>query len=262
MNETNTPPNQYYRTAHLYDYDNKELLEDDLPFYLSYAQKAGGPILEMACGTGRLTIPMAEKGFQIDGLDLSQPMLDVFRKKLQDKSDSIGERIRLIHADMANFQTDTRYNLIFIPFRSFQSLTREEDQRNCLACARRHLRPGGTFIIDVFRPYTQLDENWINLNEQIDFKAQIDNTLVQRSHIRKHIEIPEQIIHVEFTYSVQEGQKAPHKITEKLKLKYYYEEQLRTLLIESGFVIREAWGYFDKRDIQMGSELIFVCEST
>ena len=257
MGKEGTPPNQYYNSAHLYDYDNKELLRDDLPFYKGYAEQTGGPILELGCGTGRLTLPLAEAGFEIDGLDLSQPMLSVFAQKLAQQSAAIQQRVRLHHANMAAFELSREYRLIFIPFRSFQSLTTSADQEGCLQCVRKHLDPTGHFIVNVFKPYGFLDDRWIDLKERIDFETLDGDTMIRRSHIRRQIDAEQQIIYPEFTYYVQKGEEVVRTYREKLMLKYYYESQLRKLLESNGFEIQDAFGYYDNRAVSEGTELIF-----
>ena len=69
-------------SAWLYDVDNRDNLHDDIPFYLEYAKQQQGEILELGCGTGRVALALAADGFRVTGLDLSQQMLDVFRKKM------------------------------------------------------------------------------------------------------------------------------------------------------------------------------------
>ncbi|MCG2760060.1 MAG: bifunctional GNAT family N-acetyltransferase/class I SAM-dependent methyltransferase, partial [Candidatus Delongbacteria bacterium] len=75
--------NKYIETANLYDYDVRNTAKDDIDFYFEYANKANGDILELGCGTGRLTIPFAKENFNIWGLDLSCPMLEVIRSKIE-----------------------------------------------------------------------------------------------------------------------------------------------------------------------------------
>ena len=254
--------NQFIHTAHLYDYDNKSVLEEDLPFYLSYAGNASGLILELACGTGRLTLPIARAGHPIHGLDLSPQMLREFEKKLADEAPLVRSNVRFFHADMASFELPHRYALIFVAYRSFQSLTESRDQESCLASVREHLAPGGKFIINVFKPQGRLDERWINLNEAIDFDQTIGQKRVRRTNVRRAIDPERQIIYPEFTYYVEEAGKPVQKLGEKLKLKYYYEPQLRQLLVDNQFEILESYGSYQRTPAGEGNELIFVCRNT
>lgn len=121
-------------------------LDGDVEFYIRWAKKCRGPALELACGTGRVAIPMARAGIDVTGLDISPAMLKLARKK------AAGLSARFDLGDMARFNLRRKFALIYIPFRSFQALHTPEQQRACLACVRRHLAPGGRFIVNIFDP--------------------------------------------------------------------------------------------------------------
>ena len=74
--------NQYINTAKLYDLDQRDNLIADIPFYLEYAKKLNGKILELGCGTGRVSIELAKNGYFVTGLDLSESMLEIYKNKL------------------------------------------------------------------------------------------------------------------------------------------------------------------------------------
>ncbi|MGD9155518.1 MAG: class I SAM-dependent methyltransferase [Bacillota bacterium] len=127
--------NLYAKTACYYDYDIRDIVKADLPFYLKYAAKYPGEILELACGTGRVAFTLAQNGLRVSGIDLSASMLEQFELKLQRESGEVRERIRLTKADMADFDLGRKFSLIIAPFRAFQSLTNIAQQRNCLQCS-------------------------------------------------------------------------------------------------------------------------------
>ncbi|MCC6738898.1 MAG: class I SAM-dependent methyltransferase [Planctomycetia bacterium] len=121
-------------------------IDGDVEFYRAAAGRARGAVLELACGTGRVTIPLAMAGHDVTALDASAGMLRVARAK------SAGLPIRFVKGDMRRFRLGRRFKLIFVTFRSFQALLTPADQRACLASVRRHLAPGGRFIVNVFDP--------------------------------------------------------------------------------------------------------------
>ena len=86
------------------------------------------------------------------GLDLSSHMLDICRQKLADEPEEVRSRVRLVQADMRDFELSRTFALVTTPFRPFQHLTTVEDQLTCLACIHRHLAPGGKLILDIFNP--------------------------------------------------------------------------------------------------------------
>ena len=130
-----------------YDAFNKPH-RDDLPFYLAAARRARGPVLELACGTGRLTVPLAEAGVDVTGLDTAAPMLALARRKAA----AAGARVRFVKGDARRFRLGRRFKLIFIAFNSLQHLGRPEDLAGLFASVRRHLAPGGRFVFDVPNP--------------------------------------------------------------------------------------------------------------
>ncbi len=122
--------------------------QDDQPFYLAEARKARGPVLELACGTGRLTIPLKKAGIDIAGLDLSAPML----RQARAKAAAAGLRLEFIQADARRFRLGRLFNLIFIPFNSLQHMATRVDIEALFSSVKAHLAPGGRFILDVFNP--------------------------------------------------------------------------------------------------------------
>src|SRR5580704_19512531 len=89
----------------------------DLPFYVDLAKRSGGPVLEIACGTGRVLLPIARQGIAIDGVDNSLPMLRVLKSHIENEPPQIRRRITLHHDDMRNFRLGKKYPLVIIPFR-------------------------------------------------------------------------------------------------------------------------------------------------
>lgn len=117
----------------------------EMDFYQALAadvRHAGGAVLEVACGTGRVALRLAQAGVRVVGLDLAPHMLAVARRK------SAGlENVRWVQADMRSFALGETFGLAIIPGHSFQCLTAPQDQVACLACIRRHLDSGGRLVL-------------------------------------------------------------------------------------------------------------------
>lgn len=250
----------YPGDARLYDLDARAVVKDDIPFYIARAATAGGDVLELACGTGRVAIPLAQAGHQVWGIDLSEHMLARFQEKADRLPTDVRSRLHFSRGDMASFDLGRTFPLIIIPFRSFQLLTEESQQRGCLESVRQHLSSGGRFILDVFKPYTRLDSSWVRGEETI-WRAIDPETgqRVRRTDIRSRIDVEKQIIYPELVYYLEQEDGSETRIVEKLAMKYYYEEHMRSLLEGQGFTIEEALGYYDGRPISEGPELVFVC---
>ncbi|HEY0510376.1 MAG TPA: class I SAM-dependent methyltransferase [Thermoanaerobaculia bacterium] len=130
-------------------------LAHDVDRYLELAgETPGGRVLELCCGTGRVSIPLARGGFRVTGVDLSAAMLDRFRENLGREAAEVAARISLVHADIARLDLGETFALALIPFNSLLCLTRFEDQCAALAAAARHLAPGGRLAVDVMNPLT------------------------------------------------------------------------------------------------------------
>ena len=147
------PDDFYSKTsnAEAYDFDMGRSADAmrDVAFYVALARQAaeqGHAVLELGCGTGRVTIPIAQAGVEAVGIDNARAMLDVARRKAA----AAGVAVRWVTADMAAFQLDQRFGLVIIPFRSFLHLLTEADQLACLRRVYEHLLPGGRFALNFF----------------------------------------------------------------------------------------------------------------
>ncbi len=128
---------------------------DDVGFLRGLAEEVGGPVLELGCGTGRVAIPLAEAGLRVVGLDRSPHMLATAEAKRRALPPAVRRRIEFIEGDMTDFSLGRRFGLAFAAFRVFMSLPDPDAQRACLAAVRRHLRPGGLVVLDLFDPRLQ-----------------------------------------------------------------------------------------------------------
>ncbi len=142
-------PSSFDQWAEVYD-SVYSYVTEDIPFYIDEARSAGGSVLELGCGTGRVAIPIAQAGIEIVGLDSSPAMLEVARRKAERAPGARG--LRLVEADMRDFSFDEMFGLVIVPFRGFLSLLSVEDQVQTLANVRAHLAPGGKLAFNIFVP--------------------------------------------------------------------------------------------------------------
>lgn len=112
-------------------------------WYLGWARSSGGPVLELACGTGRLVCRLAGAGFEVTGLDLCRQMLDVAEANVSQLPPEARRLVTLLHADMSDWHLDRRFGLIIIADNSFRELLTRQSQLACLRCVREHLRREG-----------------------------------------------------------------------------------------------------------------------
>ena len=124
----------------------------DVAFYERLAREAGGPVLELACGTGRIALPLAERGLDITGVDASDGMLAIAERKSAAVPAAARQRLTLVAQDMSELALDRRFGSIFVAFRSFQHLLTVDLQRRALAAMQRHLAAEGRLALHLFDP--------------------------------------------------------------------------------------------------------------
>ena len=111
------------------------------------AELAGdGPALEFAIGTGRVAVPLAERGVPVTGIELSPAMIDRLRTKADDAT------IPVIVGDMATAVAPGKYTLVYLVFNTISNLLSQAEQVACFRNAARHLTPGGRFVIELWVP--------------------------------------------------------------------------------------------------------------
>lgn len=124
----------------------------DIEFYTDIIRPGDSPALELACGTGRVLIALLKNGVPTDGLDLSQPMLDICRRKIED-----GQfHSNLFRQDFSSFKTGRKYQTIFVSGGSFQLMPTTELALKALKLINNHLLPGGRFICDLWIPWDEI----------------------------------------------------------------------------------------------------------
>jgi SAM-dependent methyltransferase len=145
----------FYDDAELYDRVSSTS-PASVDFYVELARHAPGDVLELACGTGRLTIPIAlalrHSGRTVTGLDLAPAMLEAARAK----GAAAAVSLDLVAADMRRFTLGRRFGLIFVGFNSLLHLTTNEALAECFGRVREHLVPDGKFAFDVFNPNVEM----------------------------------------------------------------------------------------------------------
>lgn len=135
------------KTAARYDEDSAfmfapEILDPAVAVLVELA--AGGPVLEFAIGTGRVAIPLAERGVAVSGIDLSQPMVDELHRKMPE--------VPVVVGDMATSVVPGEFSLVYLVWNSISNLRTQAEQVECFRNAARHLRPGGRFVIELGIP--------------------------------------------------------------------------------------------------------------
>ena len=124
----------------------------DVEFYRGLARETGDPILEVGCGTGRVAVPLAADGHEVVGVDLSSAMLRMAERRRSELEPAVAARLTFREGDMITLDLGREFALVLTPSRVFQFALTTEAQRAALAALRRHLRPDGRLVLDLFDP--------------------------------------------------------------------------------------------------------------
>lgn len=239
-----------YAYPHLYDCENRDFGPQG-PFFLDLAQQTGGPVLELGCGTGRITIPIARAGIAITGLDVVPGMLARGRAKGGDLP------VQWVEADVRRFQLAARFRLIFATSGVFQHMLTRSDQEALLARAREHLAPGGLFAVDVALLHlvagggADEEQEWFSYQDE-------DGRTVRVSGTNRYD--PTTRVNVETAVRRWQDERGEHVHRAPLALRFFEREELVTLLRDCGFTVVASYGGYDRSPLTSESgTAIMVC---
>ncbi len=261
-----SPANPYTYEAFVaeyYDHLPPVAGRQDIDFYVNMARSQGDPILELGCGTGRVLLPLAQAGFRVVGLDLSEPMLGRCRTKLESKPPEVRQRVRLVRGDMTGFDLGEQFRMITIPFRPFQHLLEVEQQLACLRCAHRHLAPGGKFIVDFFQtdPRRMYDPQFTKESSPHPQALLPDGRKLRLTERTAAFHRAEQCNDVEMFYYVAHPDGRSERFVFAFRLRYFFRYEVEHLLARCGFRVDQLYGNFDRSPLCADSpEMIFVAE--
>lgn len=239
---------EYAGIADLYDHVVPYRARPDISFYVEAAKEAGGPVLEVGCGTGRVLIPTARAGVEIAGLDASAQMLEVCRQGLENESPAVQSRVQLVQADMRVFSLSRTFRLATIPFRPFQHLTTVADQLQCLASIRGHLAGDGRLIFDLFNPSLDALVNrpiGNELDEEPEFSTPDGRRIIRRHKTVDHDRF-NQVGQYELIYYVTHPDGREERVTQAFALRYLFRFEAEHLLVRAGFDVEHVYAGFDK----------------
>ena len=235
----------------------------DTRFYVEEALRTGGPVLELGCGTGRITIAIAEAGLQVTGLDISPEMLAIASRKQADLDSTIRARTRLVAGDMRNYPLKKRYKLICIPYRSFMHLMSPQEQVETLLNVRRHLVADGKLAFNIYDPSRELSvesDNGASLQYDTTFTHPLSGRKIVAWYTRQ-IDVINQLIHQRMRFDELEPDgKVAATYYGTLMLRYSHRYEIHYLLELCGFEVLDLFGGFDRSPF-IGSEQIWLARS-
>ncbi len=226
----------------------------DVAFWVELCSGWGGPVLELGCGTGRVSIPLARAGLEVVGVDLAEPMLAVARQRLEAERAKVRPRVQLARADMREFRADTTFACAIIPANTFAVLLTREDQERTLGNIHACLREEGRLGFDV-RTFGDLAQSGrlpparraspdgrVDFTEERSFEFD-PATRVSRATITYTFHAPDNL----------------GSVTETIEGLVLSRADVEDVLGSTGFAVTEVWGNYDRTPLQPASDrMIFV----
>ena len=227
----------YDAIAGIYDPWSRSVVED-IDFYVEEALHSGGPVVELAVGTGRIAVPIARRGIRVIGVDQSEGMLAVARAYAE--REGVESLLDLRVGDLRRPPVGERVPLVICPFRSLLHLPNEGQKLEGLRAARALLEPGGRLVFDVFSPspedIAETQGLWLEREPQI-----FERAVWEESERR-------------LTLSVRSGAAAT-----TMALHWLPAREWARLLDEAGLEAIDTFGWFDRRPFTGGEDMIWVC---
>jgi SAM-dependent methyltransferase len=254
VNEPAAPLPSTFDDGEAYD-----LVLADVPYgvdyYVGLARAAQGPVLDIACGTGRILVPCLQAGVDVEGLDFFEGML----ARLRAKAAALGLAPRLHRVDMSDFSLDRRFAVIMIPFNAFIHNMTQEAQIACLSRCREHLLPGGQFVLDTFFPSLEIvgaAQNTRVLEGEVPhpqtglpmrmFDTRTFDRVAQTQHSINELELLDAQGQIQKIYRSE------------IRARYIYKHEMELLLRVAGFARWEIYGDFDGRPLTREDDPMIV----
>jgi len=242
-----------FRDAQIYDLQD-EGYYDDYPLTERWARAIGGPLLDLACGTGRMAFRMAALGYQVTGVDITPEMIARARQKAAQQAVSID----WVVANARTFHLQKQFPFIYMLENAWQFFLTRADQEAMLARVREHLLPEGCFLFETRNPsprnllevrhpggdtYTTSDGGPLMVTEQQHY-----DPMTQIQHYTRHLTF------------LQPGGVQDEK-TLRVALRYVFPQEMEALLFYNGFQIRSCYGSWQQEPLTATSPaMIYVCQ--
>lgn len=232
-------------------YDKLNNFDGDIDFYYDLAKEHNERVLELCCGTGRLTIPLKEKGINITGLDFTKSMLEGAKEKARKR----GLEIDFTLGDMRDFDLGRKFSTIFIPFNSLQNTYTIEDVSRVFSSVAKHLTDDGIFVFEIFNPSIHLMIGREKEFVEID-KFTLDNGDEVVLSEKTKYDSATQTLRCIWRYTI--GKRV---IDQKLDMRCFYPLEADLMVRYNDFEIINKYGNFDKSEFTSDSmKQIYVCK--
>ena len=250
--------NTYDLIAPFYDIEHAHFAED-LDMYQNFAEASSGAILELACGSGRVLLPLAQASYEVVGVDTSAPMLALAQQTMRTAASTL--RYELIQQDMATMQLGRKFRMAFIALGSFAHVITRKEQQQALANIRTHLSTGGLFILDISNADARYMED---LGGQILHQGtwQYENGTMLTHFVSPAASTEKHLLELTHFYDQHEQGGTVQRTTVTTHLYLFDRGEMELLLEQAGFVVKDVYGDYDLGPCLLDSpRMIFVTEA-
>ncbi|MGH3278920.1 MAG: class I SAM-dependent DNA methyltransferase [Trebonia sp.] len=229
----------------------------DAEFFVTVAKEHGGPILEVGCGTGRVTKQIAAAGLDIDGLEISPERLRIAREGMP-----AGYQGSLLCEDMRDFKLPGSYRLAMLPYRVLQELATAAEKIQCLSCVHAHLDEGGLVLVDNYNPSIPMLARDPGASARVTQKTGPGGETVRRTDRVVSRDYLNQTQQLEVTYDIRYPDGRTEHFVIPYETSYLFRFELEHLLARCGFTARALWGGygFEAFGQSRSDELIILAE--
>ena len=223
--------------ADIYDlYVNTNL---DVEFFVNECSKASGDVLELMCGTGRISIPLLENGIRLTCVDYMGKMLDVFKDKVIGKN----YNVKIVEMDVSKLYLKKKYNLIILPFNSFSEILDTENQISALKKIFEHLNPDGKFICTLHNPIKRLktaDGKTYEIG-----KYETKNNKVLRVSYKNNFDKDSGVVFGKQYYELYDGNNLVEKKELDISFRLFEKREFEEMITGTGFKVENIYGNYD-----------------
>ena len=250
--------NEYDLIAPFYDIEHAQFGED-LDMYRNFAELSGGKILELACGSGRVLLPLAQDGYAVTGVDTSAAMLAIARDRLQENG--LSGRVTLVQQDVSALNLGQKFRLAFIALGSFGHIATRKTQQLTLTAVRAHLSPGGTFIVDISNADARYMEGLgSHILHQGTWRRD-DGTLLTH-FVSPTSATDSHLLELTHFYDQHSQGGTVQRTTVTTHLYLFERSEIELLLEQAGFVVKDVYGDYDFGPYQLESpRMICIAEA-
>jgi ubiquinone/menaquinone biosynthesis C-methylase UbiE len=252
---------RYKAIAEYYDVENAHhpMLQQDVPLLLKHIPRRRQSILELATGTGRAAIPLAQAGHRVVGVDYADDMLEIARRK-RDLAGLRESQLSLVNGDILRLKLKQKFDWVILLFNTFLGFPTLAEQDQLLQMVVRHLKPNGRFWLDIFQPNLAILAKEVseNLAPHVFYVPHLQRTVFKTTGVRR--DPAAQLQRITFHYKWFDARGKEHRKQVKFELTFIFPRELQLLLERNGLKIQKLYGDYDASPLNADSpRMIAMC---